>query len=230
MQSARRQFLLFAFTILVFGQILIPAFAQDNGPENILVRNVTLIDPARESEDKIINILIRERKLEVVTEDKISRKEADQVVNANNGFIVGKLEVGELPSFLIFSEDPRENFDVMLDTKTNASFAVHEGVVVKNSLLEVFQDESDDEPVKTGWLAYTPPPMMMPMSYRDTSKWNRWETKAVSGIFIAGLFLDRMNWLHQDAVNESRFGDLSDFDGGEIRGLRFGIIDLVALW
>jgi phosphate-selective porin OprO/OprP len=224
MQSARKQSLLIIFITLFSLQAPALVFAQDTGPENILVRNVTLIDPARESEDKIINILIRERKLEVVTEDKISRHEAGQVVNAHKGFIVGKLEVGELPSFLIFREDPRENFDVMLDTKAYSSFAVHEGVVVKNRLLEDFEDDQVDEPVKTGWLAYTPPPMMMPMSYADTSKWNRWETKAVSGIFIAGLFLDRMNWLHQDAVNESRFGDLSEFEGGEIRGLRFGII------
>ena len=206
--------------LLAIGQVA----AQNQDPENILVRNVTLIDPARESEDKIVNILIRERKLDVVTEDKISRKEADQVVNANKGFIVGKLEVGEPPSFLIFREDPRENFDVMLDTKTYSSFAVHEGVVVKNRLLEVFEDNQVDEPVKTGWLAYTPPPMAIPLSYADTSKWNRWETKAVSGIFIAGLFLDRMNWLSQDHISEGRVGDLSDFEGGEIRGLRFGIV------
>ena len=206
--------------LLAIGQVA----AQNQDPENILVRNVTLIDPARESEDKIVNILIRERKLDVVTEDKISHKEADQVVNANKGFIVGKLEVGEPPSFLIFREDPRENFDVMLDTKTYSSFAVHEGVVVKNRLLEVFEDNQVDEPVKTGWLAYTPPPMAIPLSYADTSKWNRWETKAVSGIFIAGLFLDRMNWLSQDHISEGRVGDLSDFEGGEIRGLRFGIV------
>ena len=215
----------------IIGSVLIsillaagPVMAQAKDPETILVRNVTLIDPARESEDRVVNILIRERKLDVVTEDKISRDEADQVVNANKGFIIGKLEVGGLPSFMIFREDPRENFDVMLDTKSYSSFAVHEGVVVKNRLLEDFEDDQVDEPVKTGWLAYTPPPMMMPMSYADTSKWNRWETKAVSGIFIAGLFLDRMNWSHQDAVNESRFGDLSEFEGGEIRGLRFGIV------
>jgi len=206
--------------LLAIGQVV----AQNQDPENILVRNVTLIDPARESEDKIVNILIRERKLDVVTEDKISRKEADQVVNANKGFIVGKLEVGEPPSFLIFREDPRENFDVMLDTKTYSSFAVHEGVVVKNRLLEVFEDDQVDEPVKTGWLAYTPPPLAIPMGYADTSKWNRWETKAVSGIFIAGLVLDRMNWLSQDAISEGRVGDLSDYEGGEIRGLRFGVV------
>ena len=47
------------------------------------------IDPARQAEDKVVNILIRDGKLEVVTEDKISRDEAEQVVNAGEGFIVG---------------------------------------------------------------------------------------------------------------------------------------------
>ena len=197
---------------------------QDAESENILVRNVTLIDPSQESEDRVVNILIREGKLDVVTEDKISRDEAEQVVNANKGFIVGKLELGEPPSFMIFREDPRENFEVMLDTKSYTSFAVSKGVIVRNRLLEVFDDEPEDEPVKTGWLAYTPPPLAIPLDYADTSKWNRWETKAVSGIFVAGLVLDRMNWMHQDALNESRHGDLNDYDGGEIRALRFGIV------
>jgi phosphate-selective porin OprO/OprP len=211
-------------TLLSLLLVAAQAMAQNQGPENILVRNVTLIDPARESEDKVVNILIRDRKLELVTEDKISRNEAQQVVNANGGFIVGKLNLGELPSFMIFREDPRENFNVMLDTKSYSTFAVHDGAVVKNRLLEVFDDEPEDEPVKTGWLAYTPPPLAIPLDYADTSKWNRWETRAVSGIFIAGVVLDRMNWLHQDEISENRVGNLDEFDGGEVRGFRFGIV------
>lgn len=200
------------------------ASAQDPESEDILVRNVTLIDPSGEAEDRIVNILIRDGKLDVVTEDKISRDEAEQVVNADKGFIVGKLDLGEPPSFMIFREDPRENFEVMLDTKSYTSFAVSKGVVVRNRLLEVFDDESEDEPVKTGWLAYTPPPLAIPLDYADTSKWNRWETKPVSGIFVAAVVLDRMNWMHQDAVSQARHGDLDDYDGGEIRGLRFGVV------
>jgi phosphate-selective porin OprO/OprP len=198
--------------------------AQGFGPDNILVRNVTLIDPTGKTEDKIVNILIRERKLDVVTEDKISRDEAEQVVDANEGFVVGKLEVGEFPSFIIFNEDPRESFEIMLDTRTYSSFAVHDGVVVKNRLLEVAYHDPEDEPVKTGWLAYTPPPFAVPLNYQDTSKWNRWETKAVSGIFVAGMVLDRTNWLSQDAINEGRVGDLSAYEGGEIRGFRVGVV------
>ncbi len=192
------------FTTLVSAQIL--------GPEDILVRNVTLIDPAGESKDKIVNILIRDLKLEVVTEDKISRDEVDQVLNANKGFIVGKLEVGKTPSFMVFTKDPRKNFEIMLDTKTYSSFAVHDGIVVKNLLLDVRFHDPDDEPVKTGWLAYTPPPMAMPMNYQDSSKWNRFETKWVSGMFTGALALDRMFWLSQDDINEAQLGDLDDFN------------------
>jgi len=198
--------------------------AQTTGPDRVLIRNVTLIDPAGKTEDTIVNILIRQQKLELITEDKISRDEADMVVNANEGVIVGKLEIGKPPSFLIFSEDPRENFEVMLDTYTYSTFAVNEGAVVKNRLLDMVFDDPKDEPKKSGWLAYTPPPFAVPLNYQDTSKWNRWESNYVSGIFVAGLVLDRTNWLSQDELSEARVGDLADYEGGEIRGLRVGVV------
>ena len=181
--------IVFSVNLLI---LLLPlaAGAQDIDPDRVLIRNVTLIDPAGKTEDTIVNILIREHKLELITEDKISRDEADQVVNAQGGVIVGKLEIGQQPSFLIFSEDPRENFQVMLDTRTYSIFAVHDGVVVKNRLLETLDEDPEEEPKKTGWLAYTPPPFAVPLNYQDTSKWNRWESKYISGIFVAGLVLD----------------------------------------
>ena len=201
--------------------------AQVLGTQDTLVRNVKLTDPAGKVEDKVVNILIIEAKLEVVTEDKISRDEADQVVNANGGFIVGNLEIGESPSFMIFNEDPRQNFEVMLDTKTYSNFAVHDGIVIKNHLMGVRFDDPEDEPVKSGWLAYTPPPMAIPMNYQDSSKWNRFETKWISGMFTGAIALDRMNWLSQDTVSEAQFGDLNDYDGGEIRALRFGVFGTI---
>src|SRR5210317_1404853 len=65
-----------------------PVFSQSENAPDILIRNVTMIDPAAKAEDRLVNILIRNQKLEVITEDKISRKEADQVINAQGGFIV----------------------------------------------------------------------------------------------------------------------------------------------
>ena len=83
----------------------------------------------------------------------------------------------------------------------------------------------EEEEKQRGWLAYTPPPLALPLSYQDTAKWNRWESKYVSGIFVSALVLDRQRWLSQDEANKEQVEvELTDFDGGEIRGFRFGAI------
>ena len=206
--------------------LLIPlsVAAQSTGPERILIHNAILLDPNEAVNDKIVNILISDNKLEVVTEDKISRDQAQTVINVDQGFILGKLELGESPSFIIFHDDPRENFEIMKDTYTYSVLVVEEGVVVRNRLLNVPADDPEDEPKKSGWLAYTPPPFMVPLDYQDASKWNQFETKYISGSFIAMLVMDRMNWLYQDEGSEDQWGDLNFYDGGEIRTFRFGFV------
>ena len=62
-------------------------YAQTSGPERVLIRNVILFDPNGAAEDKLVNILIRKNKLDIVTEDKISRDDADMVVNAHKGIV-----------------------------------------------------------------------------------------------------------------------------------------------
>ena len=192
-------------------------------PDDILLRNVILIDPTGQTQDRSVNILIRAGKLNLVTEDKVPGDEAAQVIDAANGFVLGKLVVGEPPNFMILSDDPRENFEVLLDTKTYANFAVHDGVVVRNRLSEIWPEAVADEPKKSGWLAYTPPPMAVPLNYQDSSKWNRFDTRWVSGLVTGAIALDRMNWLTQSAANQDQFGSLEEYNGGEIRALRFGI-------
>ena len=64
--------------------------------------------------------------------------------------------------------------------------------------------------------------MALPLSYQDTTKGNRWETRAISGIFIAAVALDRHRWLRQDANSRQQVGDLKEYDGGEIRAFRVG--------
>jgi len=217
--------------LLAFAAFLFIGFAQAqeaSEPGDILIRNATLMDPGGTAPDRMVSLLVRNGKLEIITEDELPREIVDEVVNANAGFIIGNLEIGEPPSFMILSLDPRENFQALLDTKTYASFAMQDGRVVKNTLVQVLEPEQDvqtpERPRESGWLAYTPPPLAVPLSYTDTSKWNRWETEYVSGIFIAGLVLDRVNWLSQDASSEGQVGDLSAFEGGEIRGLRVGAV------
>jgi len=198
--------------------------AQVIGPERVLIRNAILLDPNGAVEDKLVNILISKNRLEVVTEDKISRNEVQMVINANKGFILGRLELGEAPSFIIFYDDPRENFEVMKDTFTYSLLVIEEGVVVKNRLLDVGTDDPEDEPQKPGWLAYTPPPFMVPLNYQDASKWNQFDTRYFNGTFISMVVMDRMNWQSQDEGSESQWGNLDFYDGGEIRAFRLGFI------
>ena len=188
-----------------------------------MIRNVQLFDTEEDTGDTVlVSILIKNKKLDVVTKDEISGPEGTLVLDAQNGVLMGKLHIGDPPSFMIFGEDPRKNVEVILDTKTHAHFAVHEGEILKNTLRVV--TDVEEQPKKTGWLAYTPPPMALPTSYQDNTKWNKWDTKYISGIFLAAVVLDRQRWVSQDDSSEQQVGDVRLFDGGEIRGLRFGAI------
>ncbi len=191
---------------------------------DILVRNVTLMDPAGAADDRVVNLLIREDVLDLVTEDEVPGDHFDHAFDAAGGYVIGNLNLGVAPNLVIVSKDPRTNFEILLDTKTWAVFAVHDGSIVRNQLTEVSAKTTEKTPAKPGWLAYTSPPMAVPLSYQDASKWNRWDTKQISGIFILGVMLDRTNWLSQDGASRSLVGDVEEFDGGEIRAFRFGAV------
>ena len=191
--------------------------------ERIVIRNVRMIDPAEKTEDKIVEILIEDKKLSLVTEDSIAREDTDLVVDADKGVLIGSLKLGIPSNFMIFAKDPREDFKVMLDTDRYAVFAIHKGEVYRNNLTVKDKTAPDEKGKKSGWLAYTPPPMAVPTNYQDSSRWNRWESKYISGIFTGALALDRTSWLSQDAGSEQLYGDLNDFQGGEIRALRAAI-------
>lgn len=171
--------------------------------------------------------MIHENKLDLVTEDKISRDEADMVVDAKRGVIMGELDLGSPPNFMIFNDDPRENFEILMDTFTHSVFVVHNGVVVKNRLFSAVAEEEEDEPATSGWLAYTPPPMAVPLSYLDSNKWNRLDSKWINGIFVAALLMDRQHWFSQNADSEMQVGDLGGRLSGEIRGFRVGAVGTV---
>jgi len=192
--------------------------------ERIIIRNVRMIDPAEKTEDRIVDILIEDKKLSLVTEDTISRENSDLVVDANKGVLIGSLKLGTPSSFMIFAKDPREDFKVMLDTNRHAVFAIHEGEVYRNNLTVMDETAPAEKVDKDNWLAYTPPAMAVPTNYQDTTRWNRWESKYISGIFTGALALDRTFGISQDTASEQLYGDLGEFEGGEIRALRAGVI------
>jgi len=218
----------YLFVVFLLCVTVTPLCFAENAtvPDSILIRNVTLIDQQENSEGVLVNILISDGKLKIVTRDKIAKDDISLIIDARRGFLLGKLGVGQSPSFLILDADPRKDTDVLLDTQSYAVFAMQRGEILKNLLTDTPESVNSDAeaPRKSGWLAYTPPPMALPMSDGDESKWNRWESKVVSGIFIAALLVDRQKWLGQDDANEQQVGDVTEFDGGEIRGIRCGAV------
>ena len=212
--------LTFAFLIGVFSF----AEAQFVDPQNIVIRNLYIVTESPEVVP--VSLLIRDNKLELVSKDEIPTPAGILAIDANGGFLIGELELNAPPSFIILSDDPRENFEVLLDTDSHAVFAIHQGQLRKNRLLYAADtlDEPEEEPKPQGWLAYTPPPMAIPTNYGDESKWNQWKTENTTGIFLAATVLDRQHWLSQNSDSEQQVGDLDSYDGGEIRGLRFGAV------
>lgn len=218
--------LLFIWTIC----LPLTTAAQDQADPDkagtILIQNVILIDQSGRGKDVLVNILIRDKKLNLVTRDKIPVGIAELAVDAEKGFLLGRLKLGEPPSFMILSRNPREDIDALLDTKKHTTFAVRHGEIVLNELQGAF--EIITPPKRSGWLAYTPPPISLPSSYQEGKKWNSWDTSWFSGIFFGALALDRQNWLSQNSASESSpIGGLDDFSGGEIRALRFGVVGLL---
>ncbi len=122
-----------------------------NDVQKILIRNVTVIDQARETKDVVVSILIDQKQPVLVTQDKVALSKADIAFDANGGFIHGKLEVGSPAAFIILDHDPRTNVDVMLDTKTYGIFAVSWGEVVLNKLLRI---DIDSEEQIRDWCPY----------------------------------------------------------------------------
>jgi len=216
-QMVRVWLLLFLFTMIsTLGAV------QAAQPEKILIRNVWLIDRYGKTEDKTVNILIKGEKLNIVTTDEIQMKDGLIGYDAQNGVVMGVLNIGQPANFLILDQDPRKDIEVLLDTKTHVVFAVRNGAIVRNSLPGISALEPELEKETPRWLAYTPPPMALPITYQDKTKWNRFDTRYISGIFVAAVALDRQRWLSQNDRSEKQVGDLGEFEGGEIRAFRLG--------
>ena len=192
--------------------------------ERIIVTNARLVGRDAPAQDVAVNVLIVDGQLTVVTKDELVIKPGDIAVDAGGGFLLGRLALGDRPSFAVLDQDPVENVGVLLDTKTHVRFAVREGEIVKNELESVPASAAESEAEPGHWKAYTPPPIAVPIRYYDSRKWNKFETGPISGILIGAVVLDRQRWLSQDDNSKSQVGELSDFDGGEIRGARFGVV------
>jgi phosphate-selective porin OprO/OprP len=213
---------------LVFGLLVsLPRTSGEPAASHtIVVKNVTLVDADRDSADVVANIVIKGGTLDRVTKDAVPLNEGTDALDAARGVLLGQLKVGEPPTFIILKGDPRSDFEVLLDTQTYAVFVMERGKIRRNHLVPVSDPEPErsEQSVRKGWFAYTPPPLALPVSYDADKKWNQWDTRHWSGVFAAAIVMDRQFWLSQDAVSESQVGDLKTYEGGEIRGFRFGSV------
>jgi phosphate-selective porin OprO/OprP len=216
--------------ILIFTALFIAQASYAQPSESLVVSNAMIMDPGDNATSVRVNLVITNGVLEIITEDIPNVTNEYRSLDASGGFVVGSLNLGEPASFMILKGDPRKDILLLLDTKKYADFAVYKGEVVKNTLAHLTTaNRKSDKTKERGWLAYTPPPLAVPLDYRDTSKWNKFETKYVSGLLAGAVVLDRQRWMSQNNASDLQVGDLKDFDGGEIRALRFGMVGTINL-
>lgn len=216
--------------LLTLGTVTAAAAETAEGP-NLLIKNVYIESPEDETLADLANIRIRDGVLNLVSKDEIDADEDSRSLDAGGGFLLGILSVGALSKFMILDEDPAADVMILLDTDRHVLFAIDDGVVVINQLVdpapelpspaEDIAEVVVEEPKQDKWAAYDPPPFALPNSIRS-EKWNTWKGRWVNGVFISALALDRQ-WISQDAGSIAQFGDLAvDRERGTIRGWRFG--------
>jgi phosphate-selective porin OprO/OprP len=220
------------FTILLLVSFVIFSDAQNTNinPGNVqtvdslLIKNVYLISREDSLGDIKVNMLIIGKRLQLVTKDEVLFGPGVRTLDGDSGFLMGNVAIGQEPSFVILDENPREKFDVFLNTDAHVRFAMEKGIILSNKLRDIAVSERRANQKKLTWTAYQPPAMAVPINYYNSRKWNKFNTKIISGLFNGVLGLDVLSWLSQDDNSHQQVGDLSSSSIGAIRALRFGVI------
>jgi len=204
---------------LVFGAI-VPALGAE-APE-IIIRNVYVTDPESEAGIRSVDIQILKGRVAHVSDEHIHAEDGMPVRDADEGYLLGHLEVGLPPIFIIVDDNPLENFDVLRDTLAHTTFSIDGERVIIDYLA------TSSEIVRAGqivdhWISYNPLPVVVDDSFVFDEKWNAFDTEHFTALFSAGIFLDRANWMSQNDASRNQVGDLGDYDGGTIRAFRFGL-------
>lgn len=223
------------FFVILIGFCILPASqaqettSDDIEQENqkIVIYNVTLISPENSNKSTTANLVITNKLFDLVTQDNIDIVPTDIIFDAQNGFILGSLVSGKTANFMILDANPHENIEALLDTKKHILLAIRNGVIIRNNLkkesnISALAPQKRAKPKRAGWLAYTPPPIVLPSNYKDAD-WIKFDNDYFSTVLIGALALDRQKWDSQDESSLMQVGDLETFNGGEIRALRFGL-------
>lgn len=198
--------------------------SPNNDADSLLIQHVYLISREDTLGDINVNILIINSILQLVTKDEVSFGPNVKTLDGANGFLMGSVALGQPPSFVILDENPRENFDIFLNTRAHIQFAIEKGVIAINELRSVTPSQQEASQRKNTWTAYQPPPMAVPINYYNSRKWNKFDTKYVSGLFNGVMALDRLRWVSQNSNSEQQVGDLEENSIGAVRAIRFGLV------
>jgi len=206
--------------------LLMAAQARGADGPNLLIENIRIASSDGQTDPDLTHIRIRDGILSLISEDHIKADEGATVLDAGGGYLLGKLQVGAQPKFMILNEDPVADVMVLLNTDQHVIFAISDGSVLINRIMGTAQAssaaEKEESEVAEHWYTYDPPPFALPNSI-GSEKWNTWSSRWVDGLFISALALDRQ-WISQDAGSIDQVGDLTDSrERGTIRGWRFGV-------
>lgn len=227
-------FILFLFISTVKLSLITVAQAEGNFelPEEtmsqkIIIHNVTFVDSTGEKKSAVASLIIKDKLFDLVTTDTIDVVPSDIIFDAQHGFLLGSLQPGEIANFLIVSKDPHKDIETLIDIKKYILLAIRDGIIIRNNLnkpsnISALAEQKKAKPKRAGWLAYTPPPMVIPSNYKDAD-WINFKNEYFTTTLIGALAMDRQNWKSQNDQSKLQVGDLQAYDGGEIRGLRFGL-------
>ena len=70
-----------------------------------MITNVYVLEGSEEREAVLVNILIRDNTLELVSPDAIPIDESVTPVDGREGYLLGRLSIGETPSFIILNQN-----------------------------------------------------------------------------------------------------------------------------
>jgi phosphate-selective porin OprO/OprP len=203
---------------------VIPSHVAAAELPEMIIRNVQIIEAGSKIKTTSVDIHIKKGRVAHVSEDRIHAEAGVRVEDADNGYLMGDLEVGLPPQFLIVDKNPIENFEVLLDTPAHTTFAINGDEIIKDELSASSEDTPPDQVIGR-WISYNPPPVHFDGTFEFDEKWNAWDSKYYTALFSAGLFLDRANWFSQNDAsrNQPGVGDIEEYDGGTIRAFRFGL-------
>ena len=204
-----------------------PVEKSEEIEQKIVIHNVTFVNPENTGKNTTANLVISNKFFDIVTQDDVVVSNTDIILDAQNGYILGALEPGKVANFMILDADPHKNIEALLDTKKHILLAIRNGVIIRNNLkkesnIAALSKQKRVKPKRAGWLAYTPPPIVLPSNYKDAD-WIKFDNDYFSTVLIGALALDRQSWQSQNGDSLAQVGDLESYDGGEIRALRFGL-------